>query len=192
MEELIDDLIQKKVLKSKNTIEAMRKMDRAFFVRKEDTALAYLDTALPIGFGQTISQPYTVAIMLEMLEPRNGQKILDVGSGSGWTTALLAEISGRKKKVIGLERVPELVRFGQNNLAKYPFPQAEIIEWSEIGYPREAPYDRILVSAAAESIPQELVNQLSDNGILVMPVGDSLVAVKKKIGFIFVPFIKNS
>lgn len=169
--------------------KAFKEIRREDFVREEDRYLVDADIALPIGFGQTISQPYTVTVMLEMLKPEKGQKILDIGSGSGWTITLLAYIVGSQGKVIGLERVPELVQFGRNNLAKYSFSQAEIIEWSQIGYPGEAPYDRILVSAASDYVPTKLIEELKDDGILVMPINNSLIALRKKEGFVFVPLI---
>jgi protein-L-isoaspartate(D-aspartate) O-methyltransferase len=176
-------------------------VDRVDFVRLEDRGSTAEDEALPIGYGQTISQPYTVAFMLELLWPRVGEKILDVGSGSGWTTALLAAIVGPKGKVCGVERVPELVGFGRANLAKYTLPQAEILQaGKELGLPEAAPFDRILVSAAAESsVPVRLVAQLKVGGILVMPVGEAIwcveklsgtqTRIEKHPGFVFVPLV---
>ena len=159
---------------------------------------AYKDYPLPIGYGQTISQPFTVTFMLELLAPQKGDKVLDVGSGSGWTTALLAVLVGEKGKVFGVEKIPELVEFGQENLAKYNFANAKIIQaGAELGLPSEAPFDRILVSAAADEIPKSLVSQLKTPGILVLPVKDTIIQIKKTAtgeifqrvfpGFAFVP-----
>lgn len=198
--ELIDNLVSEGVLKTPHITDAFYGIDRADFVPSEEGAYTYLDTALPIGYGQTISQPYTVAFMLELLSPREGEKILDVGSGSGWTTALLARIVGEKGKVIGVEVVPELVVSGQRNLAKYGFSHTHIEQSSgELGCPKHAPYDKILVSATGAEVPHELIEQLKVGGVMVLPVHDALQRVtrlsKTKIkteiyeGFAFVPLI---
>ncbi|MBI3983759.1 protein-L-isoaspartate(D-aspartate) O-methyltransferase [Candidatus Microgenomates bacterium] len=190
--------LKSQVLRTPEIIEAFEKVDRASFVSTEYLAYAYTDRPLPIGAGQTISQPYTVAFMLELLEPTAGQRILDVGSGSGWTTALLGQIVGRKGKVIGLEVVTELIEFGQANLAKYDLPQAEIrLAGRSLGLAEEAPFDRILVSAAADKLPATLVDQLEIGGIMVAPVRSSVWKVIKTEpdrfereeypGFAFVP-----
>jgi len=160
-----------------------KKIDRADFILPEYKNEAYEDYPLPIGYGGTISQPSTVAFMLDILEPRVGQKILDIGSGSGWTTALLAYIAGKKGHIYGVEIVPELVSFGRMNLQKYDLPQAEILQSRSeraLGLPERAPFDRILVSASANKLPQELINQLSPKGIMVVPIKNSIWKIKKK------------
>lgn len=174
------------------------KVDRKDFVLKEYESEAYEDYPLPIGFGQTISQPSTVFFMLKLLNPKKGEKILDVGSGSGWTTALLAEAVGEKGKVFGIEKIPELVEFGKNNISKYNFNNVQILEaGKELGLSKEAPFDKILVSASAKEIPQELMDQLKDKGIMVIPVGNDILKIQKKgkiekyEGFVFVPLITN-
>ena len=118
---LINHLINVGVLKTPEIIKAFYKIDRAFFVPKEFHDYAYEDYPLSIGYGATISQPYTVAFMLELLQPKKGEKILDVGSGSSWTTALLAHIVGIKGKIFGVEIVPELIKFAKDNLKKFKF-----------------------------------------------------------------------
>jgi len=188
-----------KVLKTKEIEEAFKNIDRADFVKDDYRAEAYEDYPLPIGYGQTISQPSTVAFMLELLEPKVGDKILDLGSGSGWTTALLAQIVGEKGKVIGLERIPELVEYGQVNLAKYNFRQARIEKAdTRLGVPKDAPFCKILVSASTEELPKGLIKQLKTGGVLVIPVGNSILRVdrtetgilqKSYEGFVFVPLI---
>lgn len=186
------------VLKTERIEEAFLAIDRKDFVRKDYQVEAYEDYAVPIGKGQTISQPTTVAYMLELLNPEPGDKVLDVGCGSGWTTALLAQIVGKGGQVIGVEIKKELAEFGQKNLERYNLPQAEIRNadiMKEVQ--KEAPFDKILVSAAAKSIPDILTQQLKKSGILVMPRGHDIVQLIKKSktdfeetehpGFRFVP-----
>jgi protein-L-isoaspartate(D-aspartate) O-methyltransferase len=198
---LIDELISQGYLKTPRIVRAFRKIDRADFVRPEFLNSAYANAPLPIGEGQTISQPLTVAFMLELLQPKPGDKILDVGSGSGWTTALLAEIVGRKGRVLGIEIVPELRRFGKENIKKY-FIAVEILGVNgSKGYKKQAPYDKILVSAAAGKTPAELKNQLKIRGRLVIPVKNSIWLIerlgknqfreKEHFGFAFVPLVKR-
>jgi protein-L-isoaspartate(D-aspartate) O-methyltransferase len=160
---------------------------------------AYEDAPLAIGYLQTISQPYTVAFMLELLKPEAGNKVLDVGAGSGWTTALLAHIVGTEGSVLGLERVDELIAFGSENLKKLNVAQARIERaGTELGAPQEALFDRILVSAAARSFPHELLTQLKEGGIIVLPVRDAIwkvvrvehqPVIERFEGFAFVPLI---
>ena len=180
---------------------AFKKINRADFVQEDLKQVAYFDQPLSIGHGQTISQPTTVLMMLNWLDPQEGQKILDIGSGSGWTTALLASVAGKKGKVIGLERIPALVNFGLTNLQKYEFKNATILPANDkLGYSDEAPYDRILVSAAASELPNELIGQLKNRGILVIPVQSSIFRITKGPrgrvnreefhGFTFVPLIR--
>lgn len=194
-------LINAGSLKTSNIIKAFRAIDRANFVRTKDIENAYGDYPLQIGNEATISQPTTVVFMLELLQVKAGDTILDVGSGSGWTTALLAHIVGSKGKVRGVEIIAELVEFGRKNLKKYKFANAKIMQASEkIGAEHAAPFDKILVSAAGEDLPQELVNQLKVGGRLVIPIRSSVWKIDKvsrdqidKIefpGFSFVP-LKN-
>ena len=181
-------------LRSPYIRDAFLAIDRADFVTPEKRHFAYEDYPLPIGYDQTIS---TVAFMLEQLQPKPGQKILDIGSGSGWSTALLAYITGETGSVTGLERIPELVTLGQENLAKYMMPWASIMQAGKtVGVPG-AQFDRILVNAAAPSFPESLALQLLPNGRMVIPVGDGIDVVTKNAqghlqrqrfeGFRFVP-----
>ncbi len=197
-QELVNYLIKLGVLKTPRIISAFLKIDRADFVLPEQQGEAYQDYPLPIGYGATISQPYTVAFMLELLGPKREEKILDVGSGSGWTTALLSEIVGKKGKVFGVEIVPELVEFGRKNLKKYQLQNAKILKAGKVlGLPPQAPFNKILVSAAASSLPQKFLSQLSAPGKLVMPIGNSIWKIEKNStshitqeeypGFSFVP-----
>jgi len=201
MEELVQYLKESGILKTPTLMKAFLRIDRKDFVPAEYQTQAYEDHPLPIGFGQTISQPHTVAFMLELLGPKHREKILDVGSGSAWTTALLAHMVGREGKVLGTELVLALVEFGKKNLAKYKFPQAEIMQAKKkiLGLPDRAPFDKILVSAAAREFPQELLIQLTEQGVMVIPVKDAVLRVQKIPGkepdiqrfegFVFVPLI---
>lgn len=205
MSKLINSLIKQGYLKSDILIEAFFNVERKEFLPQELEDQAEANIALPIGYGQTISQPLTVAFMLELLNPQAGQKILDVGSGSGWTTALLAFVVGEKGKVVALERIKELVEFGKKNVQKFSFYEKGIVEFYEAdgtkGFPQEAPFDRILVSAAAEEVPPALKEQLKINGKLIIPIGDELCYLEKKDannffeerfpGFEFVRLINN-
>lgn len=196
---LIESLTRKNVLKTRAILEAFIAVDRIDFIRSSSTRRAYADEPQSIGHGQTISQPYTVAFMLEKLQPRAGEKILDVGSGSGWTTALLAHIVGEKGSVLGLEIIPDLVEFGKNNLEKYSFPNAGIIQAGDAPGMEGERFDKILGSASARHTPPELVDQLGVGGVLVLPVRSSIYRIEKisekKLdkkeypGFAFVPLV---
>lgn len=162
--------------------------------------MASVDNAIPIGYGQTISQPSTVEMMLEWLDAQPSDRVLDVGSGSGWTTALLSHIVGPKGHIYAVERILELVEFGQDNAKRAGVRNAEFYQaGEEYGLPEYAPYDRMLVSAAADDLPQELIDQLKPGGKLVIPVHNDILEIIKnrqhKIqttrhpGFVFVPLI---
>jgi len=202
--ELVNNLIKEKWLKSPKVIEAFREVKRADFLPNEIKNLAELNNALSIGFGQTISQPLVVAFMMELLQPKVGDKILDIGFGSGWTSALLAAIVGEKGKVIAMEIIPELKEFGEKNIAKYNFIKKGIVECicadGTKGYQKEAPYDKILCSAAAQrEIPHLWKEQLKIGGRIVSSIDNSIWLFIKKTekefeeieypGFAFVPLI---
>lgn len=197
--ELVSSLEQSGVLKTPDIIEAFEAIDRKHFVPAEFTHQIYVDAPLSIGEGQTISQPWTVAFMLELLQPKKGDKILDIGSGSGWTTALLAYITGKDGSVLGLERHVGLVHFGLENLKRAGIKNAHIQKASDaLGMSGEK-FDAILVSASADEIPEILFNQLKIGARLVIPVCDSIYLFEKvsedKVthqefqGFRFVPLI---
>lgn len=206
MNELVNYLIAGGVLKTPRLIAAFRAIDRAEFVLPELKHEAYLDVPLSIGYGQTISQPTTVAMLLEWLQPKEGNKILDVGSGSGWTTALLSSIVGATGRVIGVELISELAEFGRQNVAKYNFIKTGIAELrnesAEYGFPKDAPFDRILSGASATRVPSAWREQLAVGGRMVLPVKDSVwlfvknpdgsFAEEEYPGFAFVPFVKGT
>lgn len=196
--ELKDYLVKCGFLKSKALKGVFAEVDRKDFVPKGYSLFAYGDFPVPIGFGQTISQPSTVAFMLDLLDIKPGQKILDLGSGSGWTTALIAKDVGPTGRVFAVEKIKKLVNFGRRNLANYKLGNIFMQTSGEkIGLPPEAPFDRILVSAAAQYLPEDLVKQLKIGGIMVIPIKNSVWKVKKKLnteisrqefpGFEFVP-----
>jgi len=200
MQVLVDEMIFSERLESPQIIDAFRVIDRKYFVPESFENSIYVDAPLPIGNNQTISQPSTVAFMLEKLEPEEGDKVLDIGSGSGWTTALLCHIVGEKGSVTGLERMDALVEQGEENLSKLQFGSHCRIQRAgdALGLPGEQ-FDRILVSASADEIPEELFLQLKIGGILVIPVRNSIFKFKKVsetyvereefYGFVFVPLI---
>ena len=187
------------VLKTPRIIQAFEKIDRKYFVPEEFSEHIYIDRPLPIGRNQTISQPSTVAFMLELLSPEEGERVLDIGSGSGWTAALLCAITGEEGSVLGLERVDDLVERGQSNIRQFDFKHCEIRKAdAKLGKPGET-FDKILVSASAEEIPKELFSQLKPGGVLVIPVRNSIFRFKRISesqvqreeyqGFVFVPLI---
>lgn len=154
---------------------------RTWFLPPEQQRLAGLDRPLPIGHEQTNSQPTTVRHLLRHLDVRPGQRVLDVGCGSGWTTALLAHLVGPDGEVLGVEIIEDLVAFGRANLARAGVPHARIepADPARLGFPAGAPYDRILVSAEAREVPAALVDQLTDDGVMVVPVAGRLAVVRR-------------
>lgn len=159
--------------------EAVRRED---FLPQDQKANAPLDRALPIGHQQTNSQPRTVLNMLHLLGVEPGQRVLDVGSGSGWTTALLGHLVGPTGRVMGVELVPELVAWSHENLQGYAMPWAgvEQAREGELGLPEAAPFDRILVSAEAGELPKTLVDQLAYGGLMVVPVAGRMLSVERR------------
>lgn len=184
---------------SKKIVGAFEKVDRSEFVPSAYFQESYLDKPLPIGHEQTISQPYTIAFMLELLQIKDRQKILEVGSGSGYVLALLSELNSNGK-VFGAERIKELVEDSREKLKRYKNIKVIHSDGSR-GLGAEALFDRILVSASAKEIPQKLVEQLKVGGVLVVPVKQSIIKIQKLIknknkieefpGFVFVPLIEN-
>jgi len=205
---LIDDL-KDKILRTPEIISAFRKIKRADFLPPELASSADFNEPLPIGYGQTNSQPFTVAFMLEKLQPSPGDRILDVGCGSGWTTALAAEIVGKRGRIYGIEIVPELKKLAETNLKKYDFISSGRVKIflgdGRLGLPRHAPFDKIIVSAATAEIPKSLLQQLKIGGRMILPLGgefrvQALALIEKTAGgklrrtdfpgFVFVPLIK--
>ena len=161
---------------------AFEAVPRDGFLPEADRSHSSSDEPIMIGHGQTNSQPTTVKNMLRLLEVRPGQRVLDVGSGSGWTTGLLAYLTGPTGSVHGVELVPELVAEGSANLAATGQEWASIrrAEPGVLGLPDQAPFDRILVSAEADELPQELVDQLGEQGRMVIPVVGTMLLVVRQ------------
>lgn len=187
--ELISDLRDQGF--SEKIVKAFEKVDRTKFVSSEIKEYAYKDTSLPIGEGQTISQPSTIAFMLEMLDLKNKQKVLEVGSGSGYVLALLSEIIDGE--VYGIEIKKSLYKEAKKKI-NVPI----YLRDGRKGLPEKAPFDRIIVSASSKDVPENLYEQLKMNGVMVIPLKFSIARVKKtKIGmkikeypgFSFVPLI---
>ena len=200
-ERLIEHIKNIGYLKSKEVEDALREIRREFFVPDSMKYLAYRDTPLYIGSNQTISQPSTVVAMTEALDVKDGQKILEIGTGSGWQAAVLGKLVGERGMVYTVEIIDNLVKFAKENLEKLEINNVKVIKGDgSLGLKRYAPYDRIVVTAASPDIPKPLLSQLKPKGIMIIPIGNiylqSMYVVKKSgkgiekksIGsFMFVP-----
>ena len=203
-EELVKDLIADGYLKSSAFIEAFEKVDRGDFVPEEYKSRAYLNTALPLGHKQTVSQPLAVAFMLELLDLRAGEKILEIGTGSGWKTVLIGKLVGETGKVYSIERIEEIYNFAKQNITRYGFLEKGTVELilggGFRGYGEQAPYDGIIASASVQEIPLIWKEQLKIGGKIVAPVKDSIIVIDKVakdrfeqrqyFGFKFMPLVK--
>lgn len=179
-EKLVGYLQDIGALRTPEIVSAFKKIDRVHFVLPHMGLQAYDDHPLPISERATISQPYTVAVMMELLQPQKGEKILDVGAGSWRTTALLAYIVWPKGSVLWVEIDPRLVKFAIKNIKKYSFSSVAVLLAKDVlWYPAWAPYDKILVSAAAQHLPDGLLAQLKVGGTMVIPIWDAIWRVKK-------------
>jgi protein-L-isoaspartate(D-aspartate) O-methyltransferase len=166
-------------IRDKRVLAAMRAIPRELFVPPESRNLAYADKPLPIGYGQTISQPFIIALMTEALELKGNKKVLEIGTGSGYQAAILAELA---EKVITTERVKPLAEMAKILLDRLGYTNIEVhLAEETLGWRREAPYDAIMVTAAAPKVPPELIAQLAIGGRLVIPVGSRFVQELCKI-----------
>lgn len=207
-EKLIREL-KSEGITDKKVLEVTSKVPRHLFVREEDIEYSYANHPLQILRGQTISQPYTVAFMLEALKLKKGQKVLEVGTCSGYNAVLISQLVGEKGEVYTIEIIPELVEIAKKNLKKVKNKTRLKVDNIHIiggdgskGYEKGAPYDRIIATAACPSIPPPFTEQLKENGIIVTPVGSrfsqrmmrarkigSKVIEENLGGFIFVPLV---
>lgn len=169
-QKLIDQWTKLRMVTNKRVLDAFKKVKREDFVVKELIKEAYEDVPLPILQHQTISQPTTVVIMLQALEVRPGMKVLEIGAGSGYNAALLSILVGPKGKVYTTEIIPDLAKFAKDNLKKFKNTEVHQSDGS-FGLPKFGKFDRIICTAAAKTIPKPLINQLKENGIIVIPVG---------------------
>ena len=186
LENLIGELKEQSVLKNNEIEKSLRNVDRKDFVREHHKKYAYANSPLSIGEGQTISQPLVVVKMMEWLDPQEGDRILEIGTGSGWQAGLLGFLVGKEGKVYSIERRHKLAEFAKANLKRSEIKNVEVIEGDgSFGYPKESPYDRIIVTAAAPKIIKEWEEQLAENGDIVVPVGkeiQTLVHARKDKG----------
>ena len=212
------NLIKQGVLKTPRIIEAFEKIDRVDFVSPENRDDAYIDAPLPIGERQTISQPLTVAFMIELLQPKLGDKIFEIGFGSGWQTAILAHIvsqdskseirsskSEKIGKIFAVERIRGLFEFGTKNISTYNFIKKGIVKTilgdATMGLKKYAPFDKIIAAASGTEMPEEWLKELKPGGRLVMPIRNSIWLYIKKSekefekqefpGFVFVPLVSE-
>ena len=178
-EEMVNQQILARGIKDPLVLQAMRTVPRHLFVPAPDSREAYQDYPLPIGDGQTISQPYIVAVMTELLSPARGDRILEIGAGSGYQAAVLAACGAT---VISIERIPAVAELAKKNLANAGVRNVQVLCLDgTMGYPEMAPYDGILITAGAPRIPEVLLDELADGGRLVAPVGDRNIQVLVRV-----------
>jgi len=177
---MVRDQIEARGVKNPEVLAAMRAVPREFFVPDSVRLRAYEDHALPIGFGQTISQPYIVGLMTELLDPKKNHRALEIGTGSGYQAAILSRLVG---ELYSIEIVPELARSAAETLSRLGFRNVTVrVGDGYRGWPEKAPFDRIILTAAPPEMPQVLLDELRPAGILVAPVGvgiQNLVVVQK-------------
>jgi len=200
---MVEDQIKRRGVTDKNVLHAMETVPRHLFVDEKEQRIAYYDSPLPIGEGQTISQPYIVAFMTEFLELNPNHKVLEIGTGCGYQSAILSLLA---KKVVSIEYVEKLANSAKRRLIEMGYSNIHVhYANGYFGWTADAPYDRIICTAAPTKIPEKLIEQLSPNGIMILPVGvnpfnQSLYIIKKdlqgkvskerSLGVRFVPMIK--
>lgn len=199
---MIEEIRIRYRLSNSQVFSAMLKVPREEFVTPENRNMAYSDAALSIGHGQTISQPYTVAFMTNLLELKGDEKVLEIGTGSGYQAAVLSLLAD---KVFTIERIKPLADSAQERLKRLGYTNVEVkVAQGEEGWEEEAPFDAIILTAGVDEVPKTLFNQLKDGGVLVAPVGEGtdkkMTKFTKKNGkisskeygiFHFVPFVER-
>ena len=169
-ETMVRTQLARRDIRDRGVLAAMGKVSRDRFVRKENRRRAYDDSALPIDCGQTISQPYMVALMTQAMELSGGERVLEVGTGSGYQAAILAELAG---EVVSIERHEQLSAAAGALLGELGYGNVTLVVGDgTLGWPERAPYDRIMVTAAAQKCPQSLFDQLAEGGLIAIPVGN--------------------
>ncbi|MCL7488840.1 MAG: protein-L-isoaspartate(D-aspartate) O-methyltransferase [Desulfobulbaceae bacterium] len=202
-ERMVAQQLADRGITDKNVLRALQTVPRHLFVPKKTRRMAYADVPLPIGHGQTISQPYIVAFMTEIIQPGSNHRVLEIGTGSGYQAAVLAELTDR---VYTMEIIPELAEDAKDRLQKLGYANVEVRQGDGYnGWPEASPFDAIVVTAAAEFIPPPLIDQLKEGGRMIIPVGSPfyvqhLMLVEKNQGRIttrkllpvrFVPFRRS-
>lgn len=199
-EKMVEHGLVSRGIKDERVINAFLKIPREEFIPEDQKKMAYNDSPVPIKLGQTISQPYIIALMTQCLDLEESDKVLEIGTGSGYQAAILAEIVS---EVWTVERFPALLEYAKNNLKTLGYKNINFIQGDgTLGYEKEAPYEAIIVTAGAPNIPQPLLEQLNVGGRMVIPVGGSYSQILKKItkgekkiekedicGCVFVPLI---
>jgi len=184
-ERMVRNQLEGRGVKDLEVLHAMRTVKRHLFVEEALAFKAYEDHPLPIGYGQTISQPYIVALMSELLEIKPGVKVLEIGTGSGYQAAVLAEMGA---EVYTVERIKELYLAARKRMTRMGYANVRLkLDDGTMGWPEHAPFDRIIVTAGGPSVPEPLMDQLDDPGFMVIPVGGTkrtqhLVRVRKENG----------
>lgn len=200
---MVEEQIKRRGITDKKVLQALASVPRHLFVEQKEQKIAYYDSPLPIGEGQTISQPYVVAFMTEALNLDRKHKVLEIGTGCGYQTAILSLLA---KEVISIEYLKRLASSSKRRLAELGYANIYVHQANGyLGWEANAPYDRIICTAAPVAIPENLVSQLLPNGIMVLPVGASLfdqslyivkkdskgkVSIKRSLGVRFVPMVK--
>lgn len=199
-QDLLKELISEKILKKNSSLyKALLMFDRKDFVPRGMSKYAYEDRPLPIGEDQTISQPYTIAFMLKLLDVKKENSVLEIGYGSGWQTMILSELVGPKGKVVATEVRKSIYNFGKKNIEKYSPKNVDLVlvKPNVESFKHSDQFDRIIVCAAAEDVPDILIKSLNSGGILVIPVVNSIlkitrinewdITIEEHPGFAFVP-----